>query len=191
MELIDLMSVERWAALEKEINKRSGLNAAVFNKEATRVTTFVEWANELCARIKGDPKGQRFICGVANQSLITQAKNTKKVAIGECDAGLTKFVVPVFVGDTFLGVVGGCGHLTREEGQVDVPQIDPFLINKVTGISEQEIAGLESTIDRVSKLDLMWTVHYVKGMVRCIVKLFGLYQEELMSVLKEASLRHR
>lgn len=189
MELIDLMSAKRWVTLEKEIHKRSGLNAAVFDKEGGRVTTFVEWANELCARIKGDLKGQRFICGVANRSLIAKAHRTGKAVVSECDAGLTKFVVPVFVGNEFLGVVGGCGHLSQEEGATP-PIVDPWLINKVTGISEPEVEQLAGTVTQTGRDEIWSTVNYVKGMVRCIVKIFGLYKEELMSVLNDTQLRH-
>jgi len=37
MKLVDMMPIEKWIALEKEIQSRSGLNAAVYDVNGLRV----------------------------------------------------------------------------------------------------------------------------------------------------------
>jgi len=45
MKLLDILAVEKWVELEKEINERSGLNATVFGVGGIRITDFKEWVN--------------------------------------------------------------------------------------------------------------------------------------------------
>jgi hypothetical protein len=37
MNLLDILPVEKWIELEMEINKRSGLNASVFDADGIRI----------------------------------------------------------------------------------------------------------------------------------------------------------
>ena len=60
--------------------------------------------------------------------------------IEECDAGLVKIVIPIFIDDAFLGAAGGCG-LLLEGGEVDL-----FSINKITDIDETIIEKLSEEI---------------------------------------------
>jgi ligand-binding sensor protein len=55
------------------------------------------------------------ICATGNQHFMAQAKQTRKAVIDECDAGLTKIAVPIFVDGEFLGTAGGCGLLPAGE----------------------------------------------------------------------------
>jgi ferredoxin len=83
---------------------RSGLNAAVYNVDGVRITDFKKWANELCPALRATAKGQEYICAVAHQNIAARAIKTGKTVVDECDAGLMKFAVPIFVADEFLGV---------------------------------------------------------------------------------------
>jgi ligand-binding sensor protein len=67
---------------------------------------------------------------------MAQAKRTNKPVIGECDAGLIKVAVPIFKDDEFLGTAGGCGLLP------DGGELETFMIEKTTGLSEAEISSL-------------------------------------------------
>ena len=107
MKLTDIAPIKIWLELEQKINKRSGLNASVFDVAGVRITDFKRWANKLCPVIKADEKGQNYICAVAHQNIAAQAKRTRRPVISECDAGLMKLVVPIFIGGEFLGVAGG------------------------------------------------------------------------------------
>ena len=140
MNLEDILSTEEWTDLESKVNRKFGLNASVFDKNGVRITGFKKWANSLCPIIQANEKGRSFICTVANQNLSQQARQTKKPVFAECDAGLLKLVVPIFVCDEFLGVFSGCGLL------VDGGIVETFLIHKTTGINIGEIDRLSNDI---------------------------------------------
>lgn len=166
MELTDILPPERWVELEKEINRMSDLNAIVFNIDGNRITEYKKWANRLCPAIKATDKGQSYICAVAHMNLATQAEKTKKRAIGECDAGLVKIVVPIFVKDEFLGTFGVCGLL------LDDGEVDSFLVNMTTGIDETEIENLSNDIDTIPNDKSQHVVIYIKDRIDKIVNDF-------------------
>lgn len=167
MELTDLLPLDKWVELEKEINRRSGLNATVFDINGTRITDFKKWANNLCPVIKANEKGQTFICSSAHQNIAAIAQKTRKPVVEECDAGMAKIVVPVFVNDEFLGCVGGCGLLLGDEGEVE-----SFLVNKATSIDEEEIERLAKKIGHISMKDAETLGAFMAEEVKKIVKSF-------------------
>ncbi len=140
MQLTDIVPLKTWIELEQKINERSGLNASVFDVDGVRITDFKKWANKLCPVIKADEKGQDYICAVAHQNIAVQAKRSRKAVVAECDAGLMKLVVPIFLNGEFLGVAGGCGYIA-ENGEVDM-----FMISKTTGITEEKLMDLSDDI---------------------------------------------
>lgn len=140
MKLVDIAPLEKWLELEKKINERSGLNASVFDVAGVRITEFKRWANKLCPVIKADEKGQNYICAVAHQNIAAQAERTQQPVISECDAGLMKMVVPIFVDGEFLGVAGGCGYILGD-GEVDL-----FMVNKTIGIAKDELEDLSADV---------------------------------------------
>ena len=144
MELTDLLPLEKWAELENEIHTRSGLESNVFNTEGIRITDNKVWVNRLCPAIKATDKGQAFICAVAHMNLANQAMQTRQPVVEECDAGLVKIVVPIFIDGQFLGAVGACGLLLNDG------EVDAFLINKVTGIEEETAEKLAESIGAIS-----------------------------------------
>ncbi len=144
MDLTDLQSLEKWIELEKDIHAYSGLDASVFNTDGIRITGHKKWANELCPVIKANPKGQTFICSAAHQNIAAQAQKTKKPVIDECDAGMVKIVVPVFLKDQFIGAVGGCGLLLGGDGEIET-----FLLGKTL---EMEECDLEKLAKKVGSL---------------------------------------
>lgn len=136
VELTDLLPLEKWAELENEIHARSGLESNVFNTDGIRITHNKTWVNRLCPAIKATDKGQSFICAVAHMNLANQARDEKKPVIDECDAGLMKIVVPIFVDGDFIGAIGACGLLPAGG------EVDAFLVNKMTDIDEERIEAL-------------------------------------------------
>jgi ligand-binding sensor protein len=138
------MPLEKWVEFEKEINKRFGVDVNVFNPQGYRITEFKAWANKLCPAIKDTDKGQSFICATAHMNISAMAKNRKEPVLEECDAGLIKLVVPIFINDEFAGAVGACGHIL-DEGEVDT-----FLINKITEIEEETIEDLSKDIPYIT-----------------------------------------
>ena len=166
MELTDLLPLENWKELEKEITRRSGLDANIFNIDGIRITDYKNWANRLCPAIKATDKGQSYICAVAHMNLSIQAKQTQKSLVEECDAGLVKIIVPIFMKDEFFGAVGACGFL------LDDGEVDSFLVNMTTGIDEEDIERLASDIGTISTERAGTVVSYIEEEISKIISKF-------------------
>jgi ligand-binding sensor protein len=147
MKLNDILPTDKWIALEKDLHNRYGLDVNVFDTSGVRISDFKEWVNRLCPAIKATDKGQSFICAVAHMNIAAQAMQTRRPAIEECDAGLVKIVVPIFMDDAFLGAVGACGLL------IDEGEVDTFLIDKITGIDEETAQELAADAGTISTAD--------------------------------------
>ena len=164
MELTDLRSVDEWMALEKEIHERFGLDTNVFNTDGIRITPYKSWVNRLCPEIKATDKGQSFICAVAHMNLAAMARSSGKTVVEECDAGILKIVVPIFVADRFVGAVGACGKCMRDG------EVDAFLINKVTGIDEETVQGLARDITPISSETITELIAFTEERIQNIVR---------------------
>ena len=167
MQLDDILSIEKWTELEKEINNTFGLCASVFDTDSKKITEFKKWPNRLCPVIQADGKSQSFICAVANRNLGLQARQTKKPVIAECDAGLLKLIVPIFVGDEFLGMLSGCGVL------VDGASVETYLVTQTTSVDMKEIASLSSDINKLERVDVELLAEYLEALVERIVENFN------------------
>lgn len=163
MELIDICPLETWATLENEIYEKSGLNPAVYDTEGVRINANPRWPNRLCPQIKASSKGQSFICATAHMNLANQARQERQPVIEECDAGMIKLVVPIFVGDNFLGTVGGCGQL------LDDGEVDTFLVNKTTGLDEQQVALLAEGTSAITTAQAESLAHFIAERVASLV----------------------
>lgn len=163
MELLDLCSLETWSVLEDDIFKRSQLNPAVYNTDGIRIQQNHRWPNRLCPEIKATPKGQSFICATAHMNLANMAKQSRRPVIEECDAGLVKLVVPIFVNDTFLGAAGGCGRIF-DEGEVDT-----FLVNKMTGLEEERVERLAEGVPSISMQKAQELADFIQQRIARIV----------------------
>jgi ligand-binding sensor protein len=164
MKLTDIAPLNRWLALEQKINKRSGLNASVFNVEGVRLTDFKRWANKLCPLIKADEKGQNYICAAAHQNIAVQAQRTRKTVIAECDAGLMKLVVPIFLNGEFLGVAGGCGYILGNG------EVDTFMVNKTIGIAEEQLTNLSDDIPVITPEQAQSHTEFIQSEIEQIQK---------------------
>jgi ligand-binding sensor protein len=143
MKLEELLPTQAWEALERELHNRSGLNACIYDRDGNRITSFAAWANGLCPQIKSSAQGVATICAVANQYFTSQAKETGQLVVGECDAGLAKFALPIVHQGEFLGTLGGCGFRFPES------EVETFLIHKATGLKMED---LERESDKVAEI---------------------------------------
>ena len=164
MELTDLLPLEKWAELENEIHARSGLESNVFNTDGIRITDNKVWVNQLCPAIKATNKGQAFICAVAHMNLANQARDEKRPVIEECDAGLMKIVVPIFVDGDFIGAIGACGLLPAEG------EVDSFLVNKITEIEEEEVDALCEDLAVIEKNSAEEVAQFIWEKIATIVE---------------------
>ena len=164
MKLVDIVTIEKWVETEQEINRQSGLNAAVYNVEGVRITDFKKWANRLCPALRETEKGQKFICAIAHQNVAAQTIKTRKTVVDECDAGLMKFAVLIFVENEFLGVAGGCG-LLRNQGQIDT-----YLVHRTTDLDEKVVEDLAQDIEVIANDRLESAISYLEKKVADIIQ---------------------
>lgn len=93
MTIVEMLPVEKWIELEMGINKRSNLNASVFDANGIRITNYKKWANRLCPVVKADEKGQSYICAVAHQNAANQAqKKPEPLQLWNVMRGLSKLL---------------------------------------------------------------------------------------------------
>ncbi len=148
MKITDLLSKEKWAELEQDFKAKTGLNSNVYDTEGFTFTGLKkEWANGLCSAIRSRSEALQSVCSVAHQNLAQIARNTREPLVGECDIGLLKICVPVFVNDEFVGIVGGCGHLL--EGS----EVDTYLVHKLTGLEESKVQELASGVRVITQAE--------------------------------------
>lgn len=163
MKLTDIMHPEKWIELEKDIYERSGLASNVFDIEGIRITDYKVWVNRLCPVVKADDRGQSFICAVAHMNIANMAKESKAPYIGECDAGLIKLVVPIFVKGEFTGAVGACGLL------LDDSDVDSFMVNRTLEMDDEKIESLSNDIRRLSEEEVEALGKYIAERIEEIV----------------------
>ena len=166
MKLTDIAPLNKWLALERKINERSGLNASVFNVDGVRITDFKKWANKLCPLIKGNENGQNAICAVAHQNIAAQAQRTRKPVIAEGDAGLMKLVVPIFINGDLLGIAGGCGYVLGNG------EVDTFMVNKTIGLAEEKLANLSDDIPVMTPEQAQAHTEFIQSEIKQILKEF-------------------
>jgi ligand-binding sensor protein len=163
MNLTDLAPLERWRELEKAVHQRFGLDVNVFDVKGYRISDFKAWANRLCPEIKATKAGQSFICAPAHMNIAGMAMRTKKTVTEECDAGLLKMVVPISVNGEFICAVGAC-CVILDEGEVDA-----FLINKITGIDDNQIDQLSQGLPSVTTEKVQAAGRYIEEQIAHIV----------------------
>ena len=157
MTMEELMPLEKWKQLELEIHKTTGLNAAVFDAEGTRLTDFVAWANPLCPLIKGNPGAAQAICSVAHQEIARQAQQTHQAVTAECDAGMLKICVPIFKGETFVGIAGGCGRFA------DRDRLESFHVSQLTGLPESKVEEHAAGVPCLTEDDAQAAVDFISA----------------------------
>lgn len=156
MELTDVLPLEDWIQFEKEVFDRFHLNVSVYDVSGTAITGTPHWCNPLCPRIKANKESLAVICAAGNQNFMARAQKTKRPVIDECDAGLIKIAVPIFVDGEFLGTAGGCGRLP-ENGEVEI-----FLLHKLMGLGEEEIEALCRGLEPMSEEQARQAAEFIK-----------------------------
>jgi ligand-binding sensor protein len=163
MKLTDVAPLDKWIALEEDIHQRSGLDVNTFDIKGYRISEFKKWANRLCPEIKATDKGQSFICAPAHMNIAAQAVRTNQPVIEECDAGMLKLVVPIFVKNEYVGAVGACGFL------LDHGEVDRFLVNKMTDITEDKVDRLADGIPIITTDETEILIQYIVNQIAKIV----------------------
>ena len=154
MELVDVLPVEAWKELAEDIHKRFGINGGVNDRKSFLVAASSHCGNEICAKVRGG-EVSRAICVSVQQYLAKLSQESKEPAVAECDVGLTKFVVPIFHKNEFLGTAGGCGVLA-EDGEIDT-----FYVAKVLHLGEEAVERIAG-VKKFSQAELGRVIAYVE-----------------------------
>ncbi|MDD9301696.1 MAG: PocR ligand-binding domain-containing protein [Desulfobacter sp.] len=163
MELTDICSLSRWEKLENDIFEKFNFQGSVFNPSGIRITEVKNWSNTLCPAIKATEKGQSYICSMAHMNMTAIAKKTKVQVVEECDAGFSKIVIPIYLGDEFLGVAGGCG-LVAQDGEVDT-----FAVTKITEMDEAKVEDLAKDMPTISKEEMTAAGDFIESQLTLIL----------------------
>lgn len=145
MELVELMPVEEWTAIEEELYQLCGMNVRVYNREGKHIASHEGWANTLCPLIRSTQEGLMTVCSVAQQNVSAQAKKSQAPVLSECDAGLAKFVVPIFWGEEFLGTIGGCGYRLPDV------EVETALLQDITGQNLEELQRAATSVKTITE----------------------------------------
>jgi len=160
MELTDIMSGDEWKQLANEIYHKFGFNGTVYKTDNMILAKSDEWSNQLCPTIKsGEAK---IICASAQAKLSQTVQEKKESATGECDAGLIKFLIPIFVGNKFLGMVGGCGCVDEHS------EVDAFYVSKM--LEKEDVSDLTGTVRKIARDKMFEAVEYVQSRINQALK---------------------
>lgn len=163
MQMTDLMPVEDWLALEKELFDKFNINAEVVEEDGKRVTGKRLWCNELCQVIRESDKGTAGICAPSGQEFVRLTREEREPFIEECDICLAKVNVPVIVDGELVGAVGGCGPLP-EGGEVE-----EFMVQVTMGLEEKDVQRLARSVPTASQERLEEIRAYIEDKVAAIV----------------------
>ena len=166
MELTDIIPMSELTKIVEEIHEKFGFTGVFYKPDNFILVRSKEMGNALCPYIK-DNSNSLMICSVAQQILGKDAFDSKEVVVDECDAEMLKFVIPIFIGDEFLGTVGGCGRLAEDKDSVET-----FYIAKLTGKSESEIRELAKTVKKISKDEMEEVISFVQNRISPYLKKF-------------------
>ena len=169
MKLTDLVTLDKWIELEKDIHQKSGLDVNVFDTKGYRISELKNWANQLCPEIKATDKGQSFICAPAHMNIATLAMRSRQAVVEECDAGMLKLVVPIFANAEYVGALGACGFL------LDDGEVDAFLVNKMTDINEDKVERLAEGMPVITTEKAEILSQYIKNQISRIVADYTLH----------------
>jgi len=159
MELTEILPVEDWMQFEKELFERFHLNSTVYNTSGIGITGKPSFCNRLCPKIKANNDSLAMICAAGNQNFMAQAKRTEKELIGECDAGLIKIAVPIFINGEFLGTAGGCGRLPVGG------EVETFFLHKSMGLSEEEIVDLCQGLQSITEDQAQEVANFIQARI--------------------------
>jgi len=166
MKMKDILPATGWAALEKDIYERFGINAHAHNADGAPFTGYEVWGNRLCPTLRQHKNAATSVCAVVNQAVRTEARREGTTIVTDCDAGLMLIAVPVIVRGEFVGMLGGCGGLR------DGSEPESFLVEKLTGLSEDQVTELGSDMRQYTEDEAQAIARYIEARVAEVVRAY-------------------
>jgi ligand-binding sensor protein len=134
----------QWKPLLDEVETLCGMTTTLYDPEGKAILRSSDLSNDLCRLVQAHSPARTTICSVAQQNLGRQAKVSGEPAVGECDLGMVKFVVPIFADAEMVGFIGACG--AREP---DV-EVETFLASRTLEADEEALAAPTATVGVVT-----------------------------------------
>ena len=157
MKLQDILSPDRWQEIGLEFYHRSGLNPYACDVDGDHVTEQKKWANQLCPVIRSNPGQIEKICTQAHQTIADKARDEHQIVVGKCPIGLVNICVPIFVGEEFVGVVGGCGMLPANS------EVDEEAVKQASGLETYLVRALSGNIREMGKEEIEGVARYMES----------------------------
>ncbi|HVO40278.1 MAG TPA: PocR ligand-binding domain-containing protein [Spirochaetia bacterium] len=144
MKLQDIFAVEEWDKLLGSFKTVVGIAPLTIDAEGGAVTSPC-FTCEACQMIKSTPEGARR-CKEGHVQMVKEARESRKALIKLCHAKFLKVTIPIFKGDEFLGVTGGCNIMPE-----NAPADDTFFhtLASEIGVNGDDLARAARKAKRV------------------------------------------
>ena len=151
MDVYGIRSKEEWQKIVDDVCHELEMPTAVLDSKNIILHSSGE-RNALCSAIRSNEDSLPLICGQTQQNMAKRAATIKGLVIDACEAGLAKFVIPLFVEDEWVGSFTACGSsIPRED-------IEDFIIGKSTKMSEDDISHLKQQVSEIEQAKVVEVV---------------------------------
>jgi ligand-binding sensor protein len=143
----DLKTEDQWDEILSRFARQIGMTACLTD-ETGSVPRCQGDRFPLCAAVRESQAATTFICSQTNTAMLAVVTKTLEPEIDLCEAGLIRLVVPLVRDGRLVGQVFACGLAPRDE------ELDPFLVARQLGISEERVLELAQSTPLASEEEL-------------------------------------
>ncbi|MBW1836371.1 MAG: PocR ligand-binding domain-containing protein [Deltaproteobacteria bacterium] len=144
MGVYDIRSPEEWQKILDDVCQASGMPAALVDAKSVVLQSSGKRC-PLCAKIRSINESLSFICAQTQQFMVETSRTSRRPVIDACEAGMLKFLIPLFLDGEFTGSVTVCGCSFPGE------EIEVFGISQVTKMKEDEIISLVKQVPEIEQ----------------------------------------
>jgi len=173
MRLLDLYSVEEWDRLLGSFKTVMGIAPITIDGAGNPVTSAC-FTCEACRMIKSTPEGAKR-CKEGHQQMVAEAKASRKALVKACHAKFLKVTIPIFNGDEFLGITGGCNVLPENE------KVDDEFFHRLAaeiGVDGEQLAAAAKKAKRVSNAVAQMQIQTLMLRIRARMTQIGRIQRQ-------------
>ena len=152
MDPYSMRSREKWQEILEELCRELGMPAAIMDKKNVVLQVSGE-RNPLCFEIRANEESLVFICSQTQIFMAQEARKTRKPVIDVCEAGMLKYVIPLFFKGEYIGSLTGCGACIPKE------EIQTFVIEKSSKMGEEKISRLARSVHEVEQAKVVDVVN--------------------------------
>ncbi len=128
----DLKKKSEWDELLKQCATDLRMTACLADEAGIALQCRAE-RYPICAAIRENETATSFICSQASAAMTAVVRKSLKPEVDVCDVGLIRVVVPLVRDGKLVGQITACGLGSDEE------ELDPFVVAKQLGITEEQV----------------------------------------------------